>query len=201
MPSPRAALPVLLALAGLVALPAAALAHSELVASTPADGEVISGSPAVIAGEFSAPVDPGRSSMELRGPDGALVARGGVPAGGSLTSMTIPEVPEIEPGTYTVRWTTVTADDNGVERGTFRFTVEAAGPSPTPSPPPTAGATATPGPPLLTPPANSPAATPAPSPAPEPAGGLGDMVVPLAVLGVVLAGGAVWLAALMRRRE
>lgn len=204
MPSARAALAALLALAVLVVLPAAALAHSELVASAPADGEVLSGSPAGITGDFSAPVDPGRSSMELRGPDGALIARGGVPEGGPLTRMTISEVPDLEPGTYTVRWTTVTADDNGVERGTFRFTVEAAGPSVTPSPAPTAGEAATPGPPPTPSPASpapaSPVAKPAPSPAPGPAGGPGDMVVPLVVLGLVLAGGSAWLAALMRRR-
>jgi methionine-rich copper-binding protein CopC len=205
MPPLRAVLAALLALAVLGALPAAALAHSELVASTPADGEVLSTSPAEIAGEFSAPVDAGRSSMELRGPDGDLIARGGVREGGLPTRMIISGVPDLEQGTYTVRWTTVTADDNGVERGTFLFTVEVAGGSPTSSPAPTAGETAKPGPPFTPPPASLAAASPADSPAPSaaqrPAGGPGDIVVPLAVLGAVLAGGAAWLAALLRRRE
>jgi methionine-rich copper-binding protein CopC len=172
---PRAVLAALLALAVFVASPAVVAAHSELLTSTPADGEVLSAGPDAITGDFSAPVDPERSSMELRGPDGTLVARGGVPDGGSVTQMTILEVPDLGPGTYTVRWTTVATEEEHaghVVRGTFEFTVAPAVPSP----------------------------TPAPAPAPLPAGGLADVVVPLVVLGVVLAGGTAWLAVLMRRR-
>ena len=67
--------------------------------------------------------------MELRGPDGAQIASGGVPAGGPPTRMTIAGSRRWPPGVYEVRWTTVTADDDGVERGTFTFTVaEAAQP-------------------------------------------------------------------------
>jgi len=191
----RGALAALLAALVVAALPAAVAAHSELESSSPAAGDVVVGGPTEITGEFTEPVDPSRSSMELRGPDGAWIARGGVPEGGPATRMTIAGLPLLAPGRYTVRWTTVTADDDGVERGTFRFTVEAATPEPespeptsAPTPPPAPGATSTP----------PPAPTPAPQPDPAPAAGIADVLVALAVLAVVLGGGVAWVA---RRRR
>ena len=56
-------------------------------------GDVLAVAPTEIIGRFSEPVDPDRSSMELRGPDGSRVARGGVPDGGPLTSMAITGLP------------------------------------------------------------------------------------------------------------
>ncbi len=190
-------------LAALLALSLAgvAAAHSELVTSDPADGATLATLPTAITGDFSEEVDPGRSSMELRGPDGARVATGGVPADGPATRMTIVDLPALGPGTYEVRWTTVTPDDAGVERGTFAFTLAEASPSPAPAttPPTAPGASAAPGSsaPIATPtPAPSPAPTPAP--APEPASGAADMLVPILVLGAVLVGGA---ALFLRRRR
>ena len=58
------------------------------------------------------------------------------------------DLPALPPGEYTVRWQTVTAEDNGVEHGTFTFTVAAdatsaptvtAGPSVSTTPQPSAG--------------------------------------------------------------
>lgn len=197
----RGAQAALLAATLVAALPAAAAAHSELETSSPAAGDVVVGGPTEITGEFTGPVDPGRSSMELRGLDGTRMARGGVPEGGPATRMTIAGIPPLAPGGYTVRWTTVTADDDGVERGTFRFTVEAATPEPeSPEPtstatlPPTPDATSTPTP--L--PAVEPAPTPTPQPDPAPTAGIADVLVPLAVLAIVLGGGVAWVA---RRRR
>lgn len=204
MNSPRGVLAALIAVAALAALPAAVAAHSELESSSPAAGEAVIGGPAEITGEFTEPVDPARSSMELRGPDGARVARGGVPEGGPATRMTIAGIPPLPPGRYTVRWTTVTADDDGVERGTFRFTVEAAtaSPSPVPTGPPTPSPAPddTPASTSTRQPSPTAAPSPAPSPAPDPAptAGVADVAIPLAVLAVVLGGGAAWI---MRRRR
>lgn len=201
----RGALAALLAAMLGAALPAAVAAHSELESSSPAAGDVVVGGPAEITGEFTEPVDPGRSSMELRGPDGARIARGGVPEGGPATRMTIAGFPALAPGRYTVRWTTVTADDDGVERATFRFTVEAATPEPeSPEPtstatlPPVPGAASTPTP-LPTPtPVVEPTAAPTPQPDPASTAGIADALIPLAVLAVVLGGGVAWVA---RRRR
>ena len=110
--------------------------------------------------------------------------------------MVISPLPALAPGVYEVRWTTVTADDDGVERGTFSFTVVEASAAPTsssattPAPGTTAApdATATP----------LPAASSPPSPSPTPAAGVGDLLLPVVVLLAVLGVGA---AVLLRRRR
>ncbi len=185
MPARRIVPTVLLcALVALAIVPGIAVAHSELESSDPAAGATLSVSPTEIRGDFSEEVDPARSTMELRGPDDSRVATGGVPADGPPTRMVITALPTLAPGAYEVRWTTVTADDDGVERGTFSFTVgEAAAAAPTA---PTAVASAT------------PASSTAPSPAPAPAAGMGDLLLPIVVLVAVLVGGAI---VLLRRRR
>jgi len=200
----RAALAAALSLLLAVLLPAAVGAHSELVSSNPADGATLTGPPLEISGDFSEELDTTRSVMELRAPGGGVLATGRVPDGGPATRMAIVDLPAFAPGTYEVRWTTVTADDDGVERGTFTFTLLAATPSPTPTAEPSSTPAAT-APPSAAPPSAAPAPTPAPSPAPSPAPGpvagsttTGDLLVPLAVLAVILAGGAAWL---LRRRR
>jgi len=202
MPARRVATLLVGALLALAVLPGVVVAHSELETSDPADGATLTTPPATITGDFTEVVDPARSSLELRGPDGTRIATGGVPADGRATRMTIPGLPDLAPGTYEVRWTTVTADDDGVERGIFAFTVAEATPSPAPTPPPataTPGTSAPPGSsaPAVTPgPAATPAATPAPAPGPEV--GAGDMLIPILALGAVLFGGA---ALFLRRRR
>jgi len=186
--------------------PPTVLGHSELVTSSPADGDVLDSSPAEITADFSEEVDVAKSSLELLGPDGGRIAVGKVPDGAAPTRMVIAGLPQLEPATYEVRWTTVTVDDNGVERGTFHFAIAAASPSPaataTAAAAPSAAATPTPTP-GSTPPA-SPAASggvsPAPTAAPgEPAaGGSADLLVPLVLLVIVVVGGAAWL---LRRRR
>jgi methionine-rich copper-binding protein CopC len=175
-------------------LPAAVAAHSELVVSDPADGAILTGPPLEISGDFSEELDATRSVMELRAPGLVVLATGRVPEGGPPTRMAIVGLPALDPGTYEVRWTTVTADDDGVERGTFAFTVVAA----TPSPSPIAAPSSRPAP--TGPPSAPPAAPSAPSPAPGTEAGstTGELLVPLAVLAVILAGGAAWL---LRRRR
>jgi len=195
----RVALAAALSLLLAVLLPAAVGAHSELVSSDPSDGAMLTGPPLEISGDFSEELDTTRSVMELRAPAGGVLATGRVPDGGPATRMEIVDLPAFAPGTYEVRWTTVTADDDGVERGTFTFTLLAATPSPTPTAEPSSTPAAT-APPSSTPaPTPARAPTPAPSPAPSPAPGpvagstTGDLLVPLAVLAFILAGGAAWL--------
>lgn len=196
----RAVLAALLTLLALVLAPGVALGHAELESSSPADGAVLAVAPAEITGDFSEAVDPARSSMELRGPDGAVLATGGVPGDGPPTRMMIAGLPELARGAYEVRWTTVTPDDNGVERGTFAFTVAAATPSPSPSPSPAAATAGTSEAPTVAP--ATPIATPVPTDptasAPPPDAATGDFLLPLAVLVAILVGGGAWLA--LRRR-
>lgn len=199
----RAAAAAILSLFLAALLPAGVGAHSDLVASSPADGAILTGPPLEISGDFSEELDATRSVMELRAPGGGVLATGRVPDDGPATRMAIADLPAFAPGTYDVRWTTVTADDDGVERGTFTFTVLAA----TPSPNPTAETLSTPAPtapPSATPaaPTSAPVRTPAPSSTPSPTPGAGsttgDLLIPLAVLAGILVGGAAWL---LRRRR
>jgi methionine-rich copper-binding protein CopC len=127
-----------LVLAGLVVgalalwAPAAAMAHSELESADPAANSTVAESPTLIVANFTEKVDASRSSMELRGADGAVIAKGGVaPGDPEAVQMTVEPPAPLAPGTYEIRWTTVTADDNGIERGTYTITVAAA---PTPAP-------------------------------------------------------------------
>ena len=126
----RSSRPWLAALATLLALfiltPAgAALAHASLVTSDPAAGTTLTASPARITATFAEAFDTARSSMQLLGPDGATLATSAVATAATAETMTVSGFGPLAPGTYSVRWITITPDDNGIERGTFTFTVGA----------------------------------------------------------------------------
>jgi copper resistance protein C len=116
-----------LAIAGVV------LAHAELESSDPADGATIT-TPYTLTATFSEEIDIERSTLIVENSAGAQVAAGTVNAD-DHTVMTA-ELPALPDGVYTVRWTSVTPDDNGIERGTFTFNVASAPGSPTPAPSP-----------------------------------------------------------------
>lgn len=155
----------------LVIGPAATLAHASLVTSDPANGTTLTVSPVTITATYAEAFDTKRSSMELLGPDGATLATNEPATTATSESMTISGFGALAAGTYSVRWTTITPDDNGIERGTFTFTV--------------ASATAAP----------NAAATAAASPGTaggSASGGVGDVAIPLAVLAVLLVVGLAW---------
>jgi methionine-rich copper-binding protein CopC len=108
-----------------LASPSSVAAHAELVTATPEDGATVDAGPIDIIGTYSEEVGP-KSHMELLDASGDVVARA------SIDGKTLRIGLEgLQPGAYRVRWTTVTSDDNGVERGAWSFTVAAASPSPT----------------------------------------------------------------------
>jgi hypothetical protein len=104
----------------LLALPVIALAHASLVNSDPAAGATIT-TPYTLTDTFAEEADPTRSTLTVENSSGAVVATGTVNADDE-TKITA-ALPALPDGTYTVRWTTVTSDDNGVERGTYTFIV------------------------------------------------------------------------------
>lgn len=126
----------------LLPLAATALGHADLDESDPADGDTIT-TPYKLTATFTEEFDPNpqRSFISVVDAAGDEVARGEV-SEDDPTTMTA-DLPALEPGEYTGRWQTTTADDNGAERGTFTFTVA----SPAASAPPSAvPAAAAPGP-------------------------------------------------------
>jgi hypothetical protein len=207
MPLVRRFAAVAAALALVALMPAAVLGHSELEQADPAPGATISEAPTLIIADFTEAIDPARSTMELRGPDGAVVAAGGVaPGDPERVQMTIVP-PTLGPGSYEVRWTTVTPDGNGILRGRYTFTVAvtAASQSPAPSVAPSTSPSGAPSvAPSAAPSTEASAAPTQPATAtPSPSGGGGssgssggpDAIVVIAVVALlaVIGGAAVYL--------
>ena len=185
-------LAVALGLGVLLVLPGVVVAHAALDVPEPADGAILEGSPPVIKGTFTQDMDPETSSLDLRNAAGDVLAEGGVAADDSRR-MVIEGVPELAPGEYEVRWTTLSTEDGEVERGTWSFTVTAAAtavptlpqaPTALPSVAPTTARTSDPTPP------SSPATSDMPTPIPSSGGAesaSGDVLLPIvAALALVL---------------
>jgi methionine-rich copper-binding protein CopC len=193
--TPRHARRSIAALAGaslvLLLVPLAVLAHAELDTISPADKS--SGpAPQQIVGTFVENVDPSKSSYTVVDASGKVIVSGGVVDPANTKRMTL-ALPVLTPGAYTIRWTTLSADDNEIARGTTTFTVV----SPTPPPP-----SATPEPSTAASPAASASAAPpsvAPTASPSPSGGTGtptsttDVLIPILAVLVLLVLLGLWL--------
>lgn len=174
-----------LAVVALVAWPAAALGHADLVSSDPADGSTV-------AGPYSGPITlvfsealADGSQAVLSGPSGSTFTIGPDPSDATRTRMLpITSAALLLPaGAYTIEWTSV-AGDGDIERGTIRFTVgtdgspsATAGPTSSPKPEPTAGPTAEP--------------SPAPGDNVEPSG-VGPEVIVAIVAGLIVVALVAW---------
>ena len=171
-------------------LPGAASAHSELQSSDPAAGTVVPSpfsGPVVLTFTESLAVG---SKADLYGPGHQLVASATIDAG----TMTVALASPLAAGNYTVEWVSI-ADDGDLLRGTVTFSVAAAAsPSPSPTPSeaqsvePTAATTSPPG-------SSSPSAAPSPSPASsgDAGGTTGDVILPIVIVLIVAAAGALYL--------
>jgi methionine-rich copper-binding protein CopC len=170
----------------LLVFPLTVAAHAELDVPTPADGATVEGSPSEVSGTFIQEIEPDGSSLVLRDTNARVVARGG-PDPDDVHRMVIADLPELAPGTYEVQWTTISAEDSELARGTWSFTVAVALKTPgTPEPTATASpsAAATPGATPEPTAASTPAATPAPT---NQAGSGTDVILPIIVaLAIVL---------------
>lgn len=162
----------------LLILPVSVAAHAQLDTATPADGATVEGTPPEVSGTYTQEMKADGSSMQLRDATGKVLATGAVDPD-DPRHMAVDTVPELAPGEYEVRWTTLSAEDDEVARGTWSFTVKAA-PSEAPTPEPTASAVPSAAPSAAPTAAPTVAPTPAPSPAPTQtnAGG-SDVIVPI----------------------
>lgn len=107
-----------------------AQAYAVPVQSSPGDGSVVRHSPAYVSITFNAALDPFASQIEVFDADGNKVDRSdcGIDvADPSRKTMISTLKPDLEPGVYRVRWTTVTndgqPDDSYVVQGQFEFTI------------------------------------------------------------------------------
>lgn len=101
-----------------------ALAHAELLSSSPANQELLAEAPPEIALQFSEAVDPIDPAIRLLDADGEEVDIGGVDQsdGSDRIRATVPDT--LADGTYVVAWQVVSADSHRI-RGSFTFSVGA----------------------------------------------------------------------------
>jgi methionine-rich copper-binding protein CopC len=179
-------------LAGLVIIPATALAHAELATVTPADASTVTGAPSEVVMTFTETLDPAKSSIKLVDVGGSVVVEGSTVDSSDAKVMRLPIPAGLVAGTYTARWISASAQDGDLDHGTTTFTVAAApSPSPSPSATPASSASATAAPSIA--PAStgpSPSASSAPA---SPAASTGDAVIPIVVALIVLVGLGLWL--------
>lgn len=183
---------LLLVVAGLIT-PVGVLGHAELVTATPADGATVAGPPAEIVLLFSENLDPGRSTIRLVDAAGTVIAEGGrVDPGDDVRTMRLALPTPPPPGSYTVRWTSFSTEDNEQDRGTTTFTIAAPTAPPATVPPPqSAEPLASAGASTMAP---SPSTTASPVPASDPAAAsTADALVPIVAALVVLAALGAWL--------
>ena len=160
---------------------APAFAHAELVSSSPADRSVLQVPPTSITLTFSEGLDAAKSSFKLLG-GSATIGTGKADADGA-TVMSL-EGLALAPGAYEVQWTSA-ATDGHIDRGTLTFTVATAassGPAAS-SAPVSAVATAAP---------SDAGAAPA-------AASSADVLIPIAVVLVAVAGLGAYLMRRSRR--
>jgi methionine-rich copper-binding protein CopC len=185
----------------LLATAPAAHAHTQMTETIPNDGDVLDATPPQVVVVFNDAIREDRSSVVVLDEAGTTVAEGGLdPADATRL---VADLPPLGNGTYTVRWTAYSAD-NELIRDQFAFEVAIpATPTPAPTPTPTAEPSASPTP--TAPPATTEATTaPSPSPSAPPGDeapgdtGVVQILIPLIVGGAIVAGVALLL---IRRRQ
>lgn len=103
---------------------ASAAAHARYVRSVPAAGAQVSSAPAQVTAYFAETLDMAGSSLTVTNAAGATVSQGAATQLSSdVKAMQIALQPNLAPGTYTVHWTTKSAEDGDVANGSFTFTV------------------------------------------------------------------------------
>jgi copper resistance protein C len=106
----------------------AASAHSEFVSSVPAPNSTVTTAPTVVKAAYNAGINPKGSSIVVVAPNGSAadVGDGHVDLNdANRQTMLVTLKPNLAPGKYTVKWTTVAADDGDTLSGTFSFTIAA----------------------------------------------------------------------------
>ena len=179
------------------ALAPAALAHSELVSSDPADGAMLDAPPTTVSFTFNEPLMPDFVRFVATDPSGQT---GDVPVSAVDGPTALIDWPADAPaGEWTVSYRVVSQDGHPIEGG-ITFSYAAASPSPTPtsaSPSPTSAAPTSAAPTSAAP--TSAAPSPSTSPAADTSGGTSGLLIAGLAVGVIVIVGVV-IALVARRR-
>jgi len=183
-----------MAVTGALLVPGLVVGHSELQTPTPADKSSVTTPVTQVSGTFTESIKKDGSSLLVKDATGTTVAQGGVDPANDKVMTASPTTP-LANGSYTVQWTTISADDGDLARGTWTFTVAVAA---TPSPAATTGASASAAPTATPSAVPTVAPTPAASPSPsgggsDTSGGGSDVILPIVIALVVLGAGAAYL--------
>jgi copper resistance protein C len=171
-------------------VPDLVVAHGELDTPTPADKSTLTTAVTEVSGTFTQRIKVDGSALVVKLVGGGTVAEGGVDLDNDKRMVATPTSP-LGTGSYQVEWTTNSAEDNEVARGTWTFTVAVVA---TPSPTVAVSAAASVAP--TTPPATPPPSvvpTPVPSADGSPTGSGSDVILPIVVALIVLGLGAAYL--------
>src|ERR671915_895109 len=122
----RAALLAGLAAVWLVLACAPALAHANLVETSPPQGSEVSKPPERVELHFSEPVDAEFDPVVVRGAGGARVDAHDARVDPEDARVVLADVEKLSKGSYTVKWS-VTSIDGHVVDGRYAFVVAAAG--------------------------------------------------------------------------
>jgi methionine-rich copper-binding protein CopC len=106
-------------LCGLLIMSGACLAHARLQSSTPASDAQLTAAPKNLVLNFSEAAQLAVLKLAADGKEIAIPLDKSAKPSQTYTLA----LPTLAPGTYTVQWTAVAADDGHVTKGTFKFSI------------------------------------------------------------------------------
>lgn len=117
--------PWLLPLGLIAALAPAAFGHARLLKSEPPAEALLGKAPAVVRAWFDDELEPKGSTITVWDARGRRVddGKGGVDLNDLDRKSMVVRLAPLAPGAYTVKWRAVSADDQNVATGVFRFAV------------------------------------------------------------------------------
>jgi copper transport protein len=125
----------LVLLASAIGRPSVAGAHAALVASSPAELDILTSPAAQLLLVFDEAVEPGLSSVLVTGPAGTAVRVGALTHGRFAATYLTADLSGPAPaGDYTVRWRVVSTDDGHATGGSFSYRTTTAGTARTAAP-------------------------------------------------------------------
>ena len=104
-----------------LAAPQLAQAHAMLDRARPAVGSTAATPPKEVVLWFTEKLEPAFSTIEVRGPNGAVVSAGKAQVGGDRTQLRV-GLKHLAPGTYKVEWHVLSVDTHRTQ-GSFSFRV------------------------------------------------------------------------------